>query len=167
MSLTEKQIRFCEEYLIDLNGTQAAIRSGYSSKTANEQAARLLANVSIQNYLVERRKQIAGALNITQERVLKEYAKLAFSDTRKYFDDNGRLINIPDLDDNAAAALAGFDIMEEKGGNGEGQQVVLGYVKKIKLWDKVKALDSLGKHLGLFEGTSQLSGKKITVTISE
>lgn len=51
--MTEKQKRFCDEYLIDCNATQAAIRAGYSAKTANEQSARLLANVSIKNYIDE------------------------------------------------------------------------------------------------------------------
>lgn len=51
--MTDKQARFCEEYMIDLNATQAAIRAGYSPKTANEQAARLLANVSIQNRIAQ------------------------------------------------------------------------------------------------------------------
>lgn len=68
--LTPKQQRFCEEYLIDLNATQAAIRAGYSAKTANEQGARLLANVSVQAFIDEGKKQRSAKTGITAERVL-------------------------------------------------------------------------------------------------
>ena len=76
--LNDKQKRFAEEYLIDLNATAAAKRAGYSSKTSKEQAARLLTNVNIQNYIQERQKALQDKLHITQERVLQEYARIAF-----------------------------------------------------------------------------------------
>ena len=72
MELNEKQKIFCQEYLIDLNGTQAAIRAGYSPKTANEQAARLLANVSIQNYIRELQQKRSERLQYTQDDLLKD-----------------------------------------------------------------------------------------------
>lgn len=68
--LTQRQRRFVDEYLIDLNGTQAAIRSGYSQKTANEQSTRLLANVHIQQYLAARMKAREERTEITQDYVL-------------------------------------------------------------------------------------------------
>lgn len=69
--LTDKQEQFCQEYLIDLNATQAAIRAGYSEKTANEQGARLLANVSIQTRLKELQSARQERTEITQDYVLK------------------------------------------------------------------------------------------------
>lgn len=69
--LTAKQQRFCDEYLIDLNATQAAIRAGYSEKTANEQGARLLANVSVKEYIAERMKEKESELIASQDEVLK------------------------------------------------------------------------------------------------
>lgn len=70
--MTDKQRRFAEEYLKDSNGTQAAIRAGYSPKTANEQAARLLANVSIKDYVKSRQKQLDADAGFTRQMILQE-----------------------------------------------------------------------------------------------
>lgn len=143
MALSEKQIRFCEEYLIDLNATQAAIRAGYSERTAAVIGAENLIKPNIQEYLQKRRTEIANSLNITQERVLKELAAIAFSDSRKFFSEDGSLKPIPDLDEDSAAAISGMDIEEIKADG-----ITIGTVKKLKRWDKVKALDSLCRVLG-------------------
>lgn len=76
--MTDKQARFCEEYMIDLNATQAAIRAGYSPKTANEQAARLLANVSIQNRIAQLQAEQSRRTGVSADRVVRELAKVAF-----------------------------------------------------------------------------------------
>lgn len=70
--LTPKQERFVAEYLVDLNATQAAIRAGYSAKTANEQGARLLANVSIASAIAEAQAKRAADLNRTAADVLRD-----------------------------------------------------------------------------------------------
>lgn len=75
--LTDKQKRFCEEYVIDLNATQAAIRAGYSEKTANEQASRLLANVNISDYVASLQKNISEKLQIDAEWVLKRFKDIS------------------------------------------------------------------------------------------
>lgn len=72
MKLTDRQARFVDEYLIDLNGTQAAIRAGYSKKTANEQAARLLAKVSIQQAIADAMKKRQVRTQITQDDVIRD-----------------------------------------------------------------------------------------------
>ena len=82
--LTAKQQRFCDEYLIDLNATQAAIRAGYSKKTANEQGARLLVNVSIQKKIFELQKEREKRTEITQDSVLRELALIAFAKASDY-----------------------------------------------------------------------------------
>jgi len=148
--LTEKQKRFCNEYLKDLNGTQAATRAGYSKKTANEQAARMLAKVSIQEYLQKRMKDRSERTEITQDRVLKEMARIAFFDTRKLFDDEGNLKNITDLDDDTATAIAGLDVVSfyRKGNE---KELLREITSKIKVVDKKGALDSIMRHLGMFE----------------
>ena len=76
--LTAKQKRFRDEYLIDLNATQAAIRAGYSSKTANEQGARLLANVSVQEAIAKATAERSKRTGISQDRVIQELARIAF-----------------------------------------------------------------------------------------
>lgn len=75
--LSPKQKRFCDEYLIDLNGTQAAVRAGYSPKTANEQAAQLLAKLSISEYIQKRQQALSEKLEITQEWVLKRFKDIS------------------------------------------------------------------------------------------
>ncbi len=168
-SLTDKQRRFCEEYLIDLNGTQAAIRAGYSQKTANEIAAENLAKPSIKAYLAERQRELQEATGITQKRVLEEYAKVAFLDIRKFYTVDGSLKSIHELDDDSAGALAGCEVYEEKVSDSEDENVTVGQTKKIKTYDKVKALDSLGRHLGLFGKDNEqvkpvvnITGMKVT-----
>lgn len=148
--LTPKQRRFVDEYLIDLNATQAAIRAGYSPKTANEQGARLLANVSIAKAIQEARDKQQERTEITQDRVLLEYARIAFFDPRKLFRSDGSPKPVEELDTDTAAALAGLEVREEFEGAGENRTFV-GYTKKYKLANKLGALDSLAKHLGLFE----------------
>lgn len=70
--LNEKQKQFCEEYIIDLNGTQAAIRAGYSSKTANEQAAQLLAKLSIQEYICKLKNKRSERVRYSQDELMRD-----------------------------------------------------------------------------------------------
>lgn len=138
MSLSARQIKFCKEYIVDANGTQAAIRAGYSKKTANEQAARLLANVSIKNHIKELQEKADNKLNITRERILAELAKIAFSDIRKIFNKNGTLKAIQEIDTDTAVVIASIEVSEFKGVK----------TKSIRLSDKIKAIDSICKILG-------------------
>lgn len=140
----QQRARFVEEYLIDLNATQAAIRAGYKPKTANRQGSRLLSYADIQEAIAARRRELSRETGITQERVLAEYAKLAFYDPRAFYDDNGDLIPIKQLDDQSAAAVAGMDVASTT----EGELPVT--IRKIKLADKKGALDSIARHLGMF-----------------
>lgn len=147
--ITPRQKRFCDQYLIDLNGTQAAIRAGYSKKTAKEQAVRLLSNVNLRDYIDKRMKDREIRTEITQDRVLQEYAKIAFVDVRKLFDDKNALKQIDMVDDETAGAIAGIETLDEFSGCGD-QRTKIGVTNKIKLIDKKGALDSLAKHLGMF-----------------
>ncbi len=146
--LTAKQEKFCQEYLVDFNATQAAIRAGYSEKTAGVIGDENLKKPYIAEFIKSIREKDAINAGITREMVLNGYKKLAFYDSRKFYDENGNILSVPDLDEETAFALTGFEVMEEKGGNGQGQQVVLGYTKKIKMSDRKGALDSLCKVLG-------------------
>jgi phage terminase small subunit len=148
--MADKHKRFCEEYMIDLNGKQAAIRTGYSEDRAEVTASELLARDDVKEYLILLKKQASEKLQIKGERVLKEYASIAFADIRKYYNQDGNLIPPGELDDEAAAALAGLEVFEEFDFN-KGSKKQTGLTKKIKLWNKLQALDSLAKHLGLFE----------------
>lgn len=147
--LTPKQKRFAEEWLIDMNATQAAIRAGYSKKTANEQGARLLAHVSVKEYIKKRQEKLSDKLEITRERILKELASVALSDIRLFYNQDGSLKKITELSDEAAAALSGVEVDELFEGFGDERRHI-GYTRKIKRWDKVAAVDKICKILGFY-----------------
>ncbi|MDP2618611.1 MAG: terminase small subunit [Hyphomicrobiales bacterium] len=143
MALNAKQRRFVDEYLVDLNATQAAIRSGYSKRTAEQQACRLLKNVKIAAEVGRLRADLATKAELQRSDLLAEYRKIAFQDIRRAFNENGSLKPIHELDDDTVAALAGIEVSEITVG-----ETVVGHLKKIKLSDKRSALDSLAKFQG-------------------
>ncbi len=153
--LTPKQIKFCEEYLIDLNATQAAIRAGYSEKTAGQIAEQNLRKLEIKDFIQGKQQALQKSTNITQERVLKEYARIAFVDIRSLYDESGNLKAITGLDEDTARAIAGIEVVIEKSGE---EKKIVDYIKKIKMIDKKGALDSLAKHLGMFTIKIEHSG---------
>jgi len=144
--ITPKQRRFVDEYLIDLNATRAAVRAGYTSNNANVVGPRLLQHAGVAAEIAKARAQLAEKMEITRERVLKEVARLAFSDHRKLLNADGSPKLLHELDDDTAAAIAGIEVTERVLPGGDGRTEV---VSKIKLWDKNAALDKLCKHLGL------------------
>lgn len=152
MSLSPKQAAFVREYLIDLNATQAAIRAGYSPKTANEQGSRLLTNVSVADAIAAAQGKAQERADVTVDRIVAELAKIAFSDPRDLFDADGRLKPLSELTDNAAASLAGIDVVQAGG-----EDLPL-EIRKIKRWDKTKAIELLGRYLGMFKDKVEVSG---------
>jgi len=156
--LSEKNKQFCREYVIDLNGTQAAIRAGYSEKTAGSQANRLLKNAEIKKYIAELQQKRVDKLEISADRVLKEAARLAYFDIRKLYDDKNRLLNIRDLDDDTAAALAAVDVDELFEGRGEDRELI-GYSRKVKTFNKVSSVELLMRHLNLLVDRHEHTGK--------
>lgn len=142
-----RQDRFCREYVVDFNGTQAAIRAGYSKKTAAEQSSRLLRNVNIQAKIKALTEKVAQKLEISQEKVLAEYAKIAFFDIRSIYNDNNAIKNISEIGDDAAAAISGIKVLEEFEGSGK-ERVHIGNTVEIKLNSKISALDSITDMLG-------------------
>ena len=150
VALTARQSRFVDEYLIDLNATQAAIRAGYSEKTAKSQGQRLLTNVDIESAIQQRMKDREQRTEVTQDRVLRELARLGFSDIRKLFTAGGQLRSVHDLDDDIAAAVQSVEVVTKMLPSADGEEPDIEYVHKIKLWDKNSALEKIAKHLGMF-----------------
>lgn len=160
MALTAKQARFVQEYLIDLNGTQAAIRAGYSGRSAAVHAARLLTNANIQAAVAAGQQKIAARLDVTAERVITEMAKLGFANMADYMrvgPDGDPCLNFAELSRDQAAALVEVTVEDFKDGRGEDARDVRRV--KFKLADKLGALEKLGKHLGLFRERVELTGK--------
>lgn len=171
MALNAKKRRFVDEYLIDLNATQAAIRAGYSAKTASSQGERLLRNVEVQALLTERMKAREKRTEITQDKVLAELAKIGFADIRKVVQWGNTEIRVNvtggdgdsppekmievyhglcltaanEIDNDTAAAIS--EISQGKEG------------LKVKLHDKRAALVDIGRHLGMFKDKVELTGK--------
>jgi phage terminase small subunit len=158
MTLTSKQQRFVDEYLLDLNATQAAIKAGYSKKTARSVGSENLAKPDIAAAIQEAMKNRQARTFITQDRVLQELARIAFFDPRKLLDDDGNPIPLSNLDDDTAAAVAGVELMEEYEGSGK-DRVFIGYTKKFKLADKNTAISNAMRHLGMFVDKSEITGK--------
>lgn len=155
--LTAKQAAFVAEYLVDLNATQAAIRAGYSARTARQIGHRLLTEVDIQAAIAEAQKARSQRLEITADRVLLELARLAFFDPRKLLNADGTPKALHELDDDTAAAIAGLDVLEEFDGSGE-DRVQIGVVKKYKIADKNTALTNAMRHLGMLRDKTELTG---------
>jgi phage terminase small subunit len=148
--LTPKALKFVQEYLIDLNATQAAIRSGYAPKRADATAYNLLRKTEIQAALNVARQELSAKSGITPEKVIQGFADLAFSDLADCYDENGNLKNIHDIPKPARMALAGVKVYEEFAGKGE-ERTKIGETKRVRLWDKHKGLESLAKHFGLYD----------------
>ena len=110
--MTDKQKRFCEEYMIDLNATQAAIRAGYSVKTANEQGARLLANVSVHQEIERLKAERSRRTGITADRVLQELARIGFVNPLDVIDpSDAAVLRSANADDVAAIASVKFKVI--------------------------------------------------------
>ena len=162
--LTDRQKKFCDEYLIDLNATQAAIRAGYSEKYANTNTTKILQNTNVKEYLEKRQKERMERTEITQDMVLRELAIIAFSNAADYAsivekqataevegtvialrDENGEPLMYRTVEPVLTADLT------------EDQKKALAVIKKgrdgfeIKPYDKIKALELIGRHLGMWD----------------
>lgn len=149
VSLTDKQKLFCKYYLISFNGTKAAIEAGYSKKTAYSIANELLKKKEIQEYLNSQKNEIFKKVDVTKERVLQEIGRIAFSDIRKLYNDNGSLRTVKDIEDDSAACIAAVEVFEEFSGRGEDREHI-GNTVKVKLWSKEKGLEMLAKHFDIY-----------------
>ena len=153
-AIGNKQQTFVSEYVKDQNGTQAAIRAGYSAKTANVQGSRLLANVNVRSHIDARLKEVreivTAETGITLASVVSKIHDLAFFDIRSVLAADGTLSPPSEWPDATAAAIAGIEVFEEFSGVGD-NRTLIGHTKKVKLIERTKSLDMLMKHLGGYE----------------
>lgn len=150
--LTARQAMFVSEFLVDGNATQAAIRAGYSAKTAKAIGTENLAKPAIAAAIAEARAKQFARNDITAERVLQELARVAFFDIRRLLNPDGSMKPLDELDDDTAAAIAGLELSEIRDGDG----APIGVLKKIKIADKLVALDKLARNLGLLQDKIKL-----------
>jgi len=155
MPLTPKQERFVAEYLKDLNATQAAIRAGYSEKTAKQQGSENLTKPDIAAAVEAGKARQLASADLTAARVLEELRRLALVDMRSFFDERGNLKPIQELTSEQGSALASFEVIKKNAAAGDG---VVDTIHKFKVWDKTKALEGLAKHFGLLTEKIEHSG---------
>jgi phage terminase small subunit len=151
--LTDRQKRFVNEYLIDLNATQAAIRSGYKKEWAHTNANKLLQNTDVKQYITDRQKAMQERAEITQDDVLKELAKIGFADIRKAVK-WGPALDTLDTDQGPMLAngvvLVDSDQLDEATAASISEIAQTNQGVKIKMHDKRQALVDIGRHLGMF-----------------
>lgn len=150
MALTRKQKRFIQEYLIDLNATQAAIRAGYSPNSANEIASENLAKPNIRDAVDKAIAERSRRTGINQDRVLLELAKIAFLNPTDVIDMDKATIK-GDSNREDTAAISSVKVKRIPTEAGEITE------REVKTYDKIKALELLGKHLGMFADNSNVN----------
>jgi phage terminase small subunit len=150
--MTVKQRRFCNEYLVDSNATQAAIRAGYSVASARDIGYENLTKPYIKAYIDKRIDKIIEKTEITQEKVLNEMAKIGFASIDDYVEveidkNNKKVVTIKATKDISKDKLAAISSIKQ-GANGI----------EIKIHDKSRALEDIGRHLGMFKDKLEISG---------
>lgn len=158
-ALTERQHKFVREYLLDGNATQAAIRAGYAETSATAQGSWLLRRPHVRAELDRARMHLLARRDITADRVLEEYRRLAFSDIRGLFAPDGSMRAPHEWDDETAAAVAGLEVSRTRTTTFDGDDIakhggtptmsIEDSIVKVKRWDKLKALEVLAKHTGV------------------
>lgn len=148
--LTAKQQRFVEEYLIDLNATQAAIRAGYSPNTANVIGAENLIKPNIRAHVDKAMAERSKRTGVNADRVIQELARIAFVDPTKVIStDTAKVREDASEDDRAAIASVKY-----KRSSGETTDTI---EREVRFSDKIKALELLGKHMGMFKDKLDLT----------
>ncbi len=141
--MTEKQKRFCEEYLIDLNATQAAIRAGYSPDSAASIGSENLKKPNIRARVDKAMVEQSRRTGVSADRIVRELAKIAFINASDAVDLNGAVIR-EDAGRDDTAAIASVRVKSIPTSDG------MGVEREIRFADKTKALELLGRHLGMF-----------------
>lgn len=148
--------KFAREYVIDQNGTRAAIAAGYSARSATSQASDLLRIPKVQALIDSHLSRQAEKAEVTAEKIVSGLSRAAFFDPRRFFDEDGELKTVSALDDEAAGALAGMEIEKLYEHFSAGKAGQIGTVTKVKFADRLRALELLGKHFKLFTEKSEM-----------
>ena len=167
--LTPKQEKFVDEYLKDLNATKAAIRAGYSRRSANNIGPGNLLKPIIQQAIQERRDELKASTQMDQEWVLERYKRLIEYHIDDFYDDEGNLRPLSEIPKDALYAICGFknakhsEIIKYKTGT---VKKVNSLLQKFKMPNKKDVLDSIGKYLGMFEKDNEQKRPIVPVQIN-
>lgn len=147
--MTPKQQRFVEEYLVDLNGKQAAIRAGCSPKSAEVTASKWLRLPKVRALVDEKKAKRTAKVEVKADQVLRELQTFGHVDPAEIVDDDGRLLSLKQMPEHVRRAIASVEIEEIWKGKGD-DKVQVGELKKVKFWPKHRGLELLGQHIKLF-----------------
>lgn len=147
--MNKRQERFCEEYLIDLNQTQAAIRAGYSARSAGQIASELLKKPNVRARVDEMLAERSRRTGVTQDRVVRELARIGFVKLTDVIDVENVQVK-QDADEDDLAALQGVKVRKMRGEMMDSEE------REFRLADKTKALELLGRHLGMFSDRAEV-----------
>ena len=152
--MTPKQKLFVSEYLIDLNATQAAIRAGYSPRTAEQQGYQLLEKTTVSTAIKKAMAERSRRTGISSDRVLNELARIAFANAKDVMNLNdGSARQDAGLDDTAAIQSLRTKVTPTKAGKMREQEV--------RMFDKIRALELLMRHLGMFEDPAKIEMRQV------
>lgn len=149
----EREKQFCREYVKDMNGVRAALAVGFTknARSASVYACNLLAKPNIKAFLKKLNEERAARTLLDGDEILREIKKIATSDVRRLFDSKtGAVLPMTEWPDDVAACVSSIEVDEIYAGRGA-ERVLIGYTKKIKLWDKPKSQENLGRNKGLFK----------------
>lgn len=158
--MTTKQERFCEEYLVDLNATQAAIRAGYSSESAQSIGSENLTKPKLRARIDAALAEQSRRTGVTADRVVRELARVAFANSQDIIDFDSATIK-PDAARDDTAAISSVKVKTIPTPDGDGVE------REIKMADKLKALELLGRRLGLFTDNVNLSGEGVVQIVDD
>lgn len=144
-----------------LNKTQAAIDAGYAKKTASGAAVAIYNRPHINKAIRWYLNKIETKALVTAERVLEELACIAFLDPRKFYNENGSLKNVVDLEEGVARAMAGFEVSNIE--HGRGEDAYTETLSKVKHGDKIKALELIGKKFKMFTDKIEINNRPLVV----
>jgi phage terminase small subunit len=161
MPLSRKQQRFVTEYLVDLNATQAAIRSGYSAKTAMAQGSRLLSHVEVSGAVQRRAGRMLEKAELTAAGTVEQLRRIVEFDIADLYNDDGQLKPVREWPEHARSAVAGVEVVDTLGNGGEGEELIRTRVSKVKLLNRTDAIKVAMQYLKLIGADNQ-----VTVNIS-
>jgi phage terminase small subunit len=157
-----KRDQFVAEYLVDLNGSAAALRAGYSESTCRNRAVLLLQDPEIRGRIEDALLARIERTRVNADNVVREYLRLATSDIGELFDDTGAMHPMKDLPKDVRRAIQSVEVEELFEGRGE-ERVRIGRIRKVRMIDKIRALDMLTKHVGVRD----LFPQKVEISVPE
>jgi phage terminase small subunit len=163
---TDRMEKFCYEYIADLNATQAAIRAGYSEDSARQIGTENLSKPSIQQRIAEIRAELNLENGNLARRVINELKLIGFSNIQDYIESSNNVTDLTQVNSDKARVISSVKKSVTTFGDGEGNEGTKETVE-FKLWDKIAALEKLGRHLGIFEADNKQKSAVITVSLED